>query len=458
MNRMVSVLFLVPLLMLAGCLPGQMDAGAVIMPPMIAIEQKEMVNALRSSLPAGQNIDFVYPLNGEHRSAFVLSDLNKDRNREAIVFYRVRGAPGPEPTQIRINILSKESGSWESTDDISGEGMDIDKVMFGYSGFYGEQFVIIGFAMPDEAENLFRVYTREDGRLKSLYENTYIVLETIDINNDGDLEIVYIRNTTRQSSIDLPMSNPAAHLIKYENGRFIRLGETQTDPNVIEYVNIAKGNADINKNALYLDGRVSASSYNTQILMLDEDGIFTNAVYSENSGVNLLSQTERIRVPRSVDVDRCGVIEIPRVVPLPGWDENDEDALFLTDWYEYIDGNVSYCFASFVNIRYGYIFRFPPNWINRQTGESMVSAVYFPYDDEIVFFRFEENLHNRGEELLRIRRTATNNDEYLDDDYFEIKTIGSISYMGMIQDTVTSELSVTRNMVINLFAEDIAVS
>ena len=69
------------------------------------------------------------------------------------------------------------------------------------------------------------------------------------------------------------------------------------------------------------------------------------------------------------DLSNDGVIEVPGIRPLPGYEESSTSPLYLTDWYHFADGKYERIQSSFVNSSLGYMLTFPENWIGKVSAQ-----------------------------------------------------------------------------------------
>ena len=70
---------------LTGCSALNFSVEGLVNAPKLTAEQSQIHEALIKSV--GSNITLKYPRNGDHRSAYVIADIDDEPNDEAIVFY-----------------------------------------------------------------------------------------------------------------------------------------------------------------------------------------------------------------------------------------------------------------------------------------------------------------------------------------------------------------------------------
>ena len=139
-NRLRLVLICLMLCMFSGCTFSNAGIEAILKAPKISDEQSQIYQALIDS--TGKNIQLKYPLSGDNRSSFVITNIDSESTNEAIVFYKKVGASTAE-SNIRINILDQFEGKWRSVYDISEVGEEVDRVIVSYLGESKVPYLIV---------------------------------------------------------------------------------------------------------------------------------------------------------------------------------------------------------------------------------------------------------------------------------------------------------------------------
>ena len=85
----------------SGCNVLEMDAEALIKPPVFTKEQEKLNAALTEVI--GENYVLKYPETGEMNSAFIFKDLDGNGTEEAMAFYSLLDE------STRINVLKKKT-------------------------------------------------------------------------------------------------------------------------------------------------------------------------------------------------------------------------------------------------------------------------------------------------------------------------------------------------------------
>ena len=63
------------------------------------------------------------------------------------------------------------------------------------------------------------------------------------------------------------------------------------------------------------------------------------------------------------DTNNDSVMEVPGLTLMPGYTEEMTSVFYLTDWYNFLDGEFQKFKSSYVNSSQGYLLDFPEEWI-----------------------------------------------------------------------------------------------
>ena len=111
-------------LLLSGC-SISINIDTMLTPPKLSGEQEQIYQALQEA--AGADIRLRYPKSGSYLSAFIVADIDNDAGEEAIVFYEKNSLPSGG---LRINILDKINGQWQSICDRGQRVQKLKKSLF----------------------------------------------------------------------------------------------------------------------------------------------------------------------------------------------------------------------------------------------------------------------------------------------------------------------------------------
>lgn len=401
-------------------------------PPKLSEEQTEIYNALVSSV--GSGIKLQYPKGGSYRSAFIIEDLDKEESKEAIVFYR--NTNETNNGSIRVNILDKRNGKWQSVYDHAGIGTGIDRVMFANLGGSSRKSIIIGYNMLSNEKNM-RVYYYEDGILYNTFSDNYSSMFTIDMNSDTYSELVVLHPNNEYTGKQAYVSLVTDDGSKVYESSSVLLNEKSSD-----FVNVDLGYIGSGTPAIYIDG-ISDGKLSTEIVYCINNTLRNPLYLSESEAY---SDTIRPEGYICTDIDLDGVVEIPTISYFPGYSEDSRNSYIVTEWNVFNNYEIKRKYSSFYSTSEGFCFTLPSRW------EGVVTVKPDTSTGDIVFYKFRADPLNSTEELLRIAViTSEYRDERLANGYTLYKTKDNINYMYKISDRKSEPLVLTKSEVTNNF-------
>lgn len=406
----------------------------LLVPPKLTAKQSEIYKALEEQV--GSNINLRYPKTGEYRSAFVIKNIDDEPTNEALVFYQ-KNTNTTKPASLRISILDQQEERWVSTYEAAAEGTDVHQVDFSNFSTTDSMFIIIGYTMTSEQDNVMHIYRYREGKIIDLYSQPYSLMQLVDIDNDGYQEIVALTAVSGQ------VNTTSANVIKYRNGGFEIVDTVEMDAEVTSYLNVKTGFVGNNVSALYLDGMKGKNKMKTQILFYDNGKLQNNFALDKDVDQQLTRQAGIL----SMDIDQDGIIEIPVLELMPGYTDQtessdtanvtaDRDTQYLTHWNVFRDGRFEEKMLSYVNMNFGYLLEIPEELRGKITVKRNTET------NEVVFYEYGSSLADTWKELFRLR--VRNQKEAEEDDlgYRTITTSGQLNYQAKLPDFPTSTLEV----------------
>lgn len=384
--------------LVCGCSAG-ISVENLLAAPKLDTEQTAIYQALINSVGAG--VKLKYPKSGDYRSAFVLMDIDDEDGVEALVFYESQTVQSGE-SALRLKFLDKADGVWTAVYDFACVGSEVESISFAQLGDTDSVDIIICYSMLNQTEKSFSVLNYEDGVPTELYASSYACLEVIDLNADGNDELVaVVTDKANQISTAMMFTNS-------ENG-FEKLSETQLGGDASEYVTVTKGQLSENTIALFLDYSRGSGQYGTDVVYCYGNRLVTPEL-TTSSLISRFTNDYIAEVPCS-DIDNDGYIEIPSTTPLPGYETlTRPEQLCAVRWYTVTDNNFTPEHYSYYSSKYSFAMLFPNRW------QGVVSAVVNYSDNEIVFISYsaEVGLEVTEEtELIRIRAVDKDDEDGL---------------------------------------------
>lgn len=390
--------------LLSGCSGASVEN--LLAAPKLTQEQNEIYQALINS--SGSSIKLKYPRGGEFRSAFVLQNIDSEPEEEALVFYESQSVQSGE-SALRLKVLDKNNGQWESMYDLACVGSEVDSISFASLGSGKTTEIIVCYSMLNQTERTLSVLNYGDGVIYELYRGSYACMEVIDLNSDGKQELVtVVPDKTNQTA--------TAVMFTKGNKGFQKLSEAPLSVLAAEYVSVTKGQLNENTTALFLDYSRGGGQYGTDVIYC-VGGRITSPVNLETNAdgtpYDVISRftNDYMTDIRSMDIDGDGFVEIPSMTPLPGYETlMRSEQLCAVEWYVVENNRYKREYYSYYSSKYNFALVFPSRW------QGVVSAVVNSQDNEIIFISYsaETGLEvNDSTELMRIRTIDKDDTEAL---------------------------------------------
>lgn len=320
---LLSMLFILPL---TGCSVMGLDTRALLSPPKANEDQQEIHKLLQGD---DTDFNFVYPKNGDYRSAVIMQDFTGDGIQDAIGFYEL-GEGG-----LEVQFIIHTDSGWETVNKFTNSAVQVDRVCFGDLNGNGTSDVIIGWGNTQSSVASLHAYSYNGERVAEYtLQNSYSGMALTDFDDDGVKEIFILQPSTPEQ--DGTEAVPArASIFSLQSGELVQAHSVEADNAIVRYPSILFGKISDMKNAVVVDGAKADSSMTTQIFYLDENGTFRNAP----EGVNTESPNTDFYRPissfLSQDINGDGIVEIPVLSWLPtysGATEKPDSTVFLVAW------------------------------------------------------------------------------------------------------------------------------
>lgn len=415
MKHFLKVIFCLLVTVLCSGCSLNVNVDTMLTPPRLSGEQEQIYQALQES--AGADIRLKYPKSGSYLSAFIIADMDEDAGEEAIVFYEKNHLASEG---LRINLLDKINGKWQSICDRSAEGSEIEKVMISPLGSSDRMNILVGYSTANQSEKYLSVYTYENNYLEQPLTHNYALFDVVDTGNSRNPDLILLCAVSTAEP-----AYTAVYCLE-QDGLYHEYKYTFTDY-YTDYRQLIYGRLPNSRTAFYIDAATGTSSLQTEILSLEP--VEENS--SEMQLVNLLqrcgkSAEETVRRASlfSMDIDNDGVPEIPVQEVFLGYASAPEsEQIQQTNWLTMQENQMFTEYESFVNINDGYLFMLPEEWKNKVTVMNnptenemqfcaynaeqtenfpVLMRIYFAYDDADK----EDHLH-AGYQLLHTKGTAS---------------------------------------------------
>lgn len=333
---------LLGVLPLGGCSMLFEEPSNLILPP--ASDQEEYVERtlINSFLGDGEHLEV--PEDMENPEAILNVDIDGDKKDEKLAFWANKNGH-----EVGVMLMHQgEDGTWSVLDQIRqfGNGVDFFRLM-DVDGD-GKNEACVGIDVG--GNNVLSVYHLNKDGFSEAAQIDYSYLDIVDINGDGDNTILCALN-------DYDDTAPTTTLTVFDSNEDMKtIYEKSFDGNCVA---MQFGNVSTTERGLYLVRTSNYSDLNVELLLPNEENIFTEQLTSLVHYLN--SATSRSKIISDVTGD--GVLDVQSAIePIETTAHNEND--YLRIWKTW-DGDESLknVYGVLENSTDGYTFVLPENWL-----------------------------------------------------------------------------------------------
>ncbi len=369
--RIVALLMSVVMIMLifSGCSMSLSAPETLMSPPKLTGGYQALQDIFEAEV--GSNAALIAPVNGEHKSAFIIDDFDSDSKEEAMVFYSVKET---EET-VSVGIFQKNDDEWKYIKSVAGLGSAIDTVIIEDMNGDGIKEVIIGWNLYtlNKQVSVYEPDLSSPNVFINLGAYPYNLLEMIDVNSNGQKELFFVNLDTT----GIVPSATADVFTVSKNKEMVNLSSIFIDGNISGYSELK-----IDKDGyIFIDAFKNEHDMITEVLIWDktEKTLKAPLFDSETQTTSATWRNQRISV---TDIDADGYLEIPVGVEVVGSTQVNsgvlqEESIYYIRWCSFNGSKLKaekYCLY---NINEGYSFDIPSSWVGKITINSLDSQWYF---------------------------------------------------------------------------------
>ncbi|MBR5486327.1 MAG: hypothetical protein IKV41_07440 [Oscillospiraceae bacterium] len=410
-------------LFLTSCTSFDPSTESLMQPPRLTPIQSQLNDALiETAGTSADGIKLKYPREGKHRSAFVFHDLDGDGSDEAVAFYQA----DTKGTKAWISVLDEQDGRWRSVFEYPGLASNVDFVSFANITDTSKNNLVVGWYNDRSIERNITVFQYDNLTLKEIFPDnyrSYLEYAITDMDNDR-LDEVIILNVNRNSKY-------YADLISWDGSSLdVATGGVTLNSDIQGFAQVKTGMLNRYSSALFIDELTNDEKLTTEILFVENGELSTLQAQDQYVDINLL--TERSSGVLCQDVNNDGIIEIPTSSALPGHNSSDEDPVYLTQFNQFIDGDLEPVMSAYVNMKQGYMLQAPPDWVGN------VSLTVQSQTGEWQFYEYSKEKDLTENILLRIRVYSQNDYHDKFENFILLEQKGLFEYYGCIPQNNSS--------------------
>ncbi len=306
-------------------------------------EYYELQRAIDSLMTPGTA--YAAPTGGINRQPVQLSDLDGDREDEAIVFLRTEGEK-----PLTAQIFDRGGGGFHNIATIEGDGSSFASAE--YAQIDGEPGceIVLGRQAGEQGPQALSVYALREGRVVELMSASYTSYTTCDLDADGSTDLFLLRS-------DAEGPAGVAEYYRYTGGQIEREPEALLSNGAGAVRRIVAGRVAGGVPAVFVASLYGEDGIVTDIFAL-RDGTFLNVTAEGTAGTS--AGTVRNYYVYGTDIDGDGVIELPQPVRVPS---SSEDIYWIIDWYKLdLYGRRSHAETTYHNYSGGWYVTLPADW------------------------------------------------------------------------------------------------
>lgn len=353
MYRQKSVLFLfiITLLVLSGCSLSRLNTGEFLAVPEIASEYEQLQGEIDKAL--GLDGEYAAPVSGSRRQSIQLEDLDRDGEKEAVVFMRTASEK-----PLKLCLFVRNNGKYELKTTVEGEGFTFDIVSYYDFDGDGVSEILVGRSLGPGLPNAVSVYSVSDDGFFEMLSTTYTGITVFDIDDDGLSELIIARH-------DLTDLSGVLEVYSYsESDKAILLSD---------YISLSDGADSILRiKTGYLSGMKPAvfvsSQHNKTDILTDicayRNGDFVNISMNEEMGMS--AEEVKQYTIFGTDINGDKIFDLPKVETLEPYEtQNSSEVFRKIIWRNYnIYGFVTEVMQTYHNNADGWYFILPEKWVD----------------------------------------------------------------------------------------------
>lgn len=364
-----------------------LSAQNLMSPPKSNADQQAIYRLLQGSQT---DVTFIYPKNGEYRSAIIMRDFTGNGTEDAIGFHMM------EDGGVEVQFLTKTEGEWETAAAYRNTASQVDRVCFGTLPD-SREVVLIGWGSTAGATGrtaAVNAYLYKDEEVVEYSLGQYGEMTVTDFDSDGVNELFTIDKSVPAEAEGEEPTTARARLFGFDRDEPYEITGADGDNGISNYASVAFGQMNAADYGVVVDGNTADGGMTTQVFTLS-DGRLVNFP----PAVNTEGYTKEFTRPSTAsfnarDINGDGYIELPVAIRLPGPIEDTalDSTSYMVEWKALSGQGSRVILRALMNTRENYWFRIPYTLQGRVCAINDVERRTVTYTEVIT--------NESGEELL----------------------------------------------------------
>ena len=348
--------------------------------PALPDEYSQLQSGIREVMD-DMDAEFAGIVYGSYTSTIQLLDMDGNGEQElAAVFLRVINTEGVDKP-LRVCLFQRGAdGTYQLSHTIQGTGTYIHSVTYEDVTGDGLREIIVSWQVSSSVYNLSAYQLTPEGvnvLMSTSYNERFI---TVDMDEDGCRELVVFQRHTSESERN------RAEYYRLKDGTMVMASSALLSEEVRNINSASSGRLSDGVMGIYVNAETENGEL-TDILVLGENGLRNSTL---NSELGNSQTTNRIHTGVNItDINRDGILEIPRPVPALSMDPNSPSDYYITYWWQYNSQGVGTVVnATYHSVSDGWYLVLPNEWLGKITvgrddsrssrGERAVVFYYWP--------------------------------------------------------------------------------
>lgn len=329
MKKKLMLVFLCFLILnlLSGCSLAGLDSQGLISPPRANADQQGIHALLRGE--EGE-INFVYPKNGEFRSAVIMRDFTGDSNEDALGF--CTDAEGG----INLRFMQKEGNTWSTIASVKNPATQVDRVCFGDLNGDKVEEIIVGWGAPQSMTATLSIYRYSGGKIQEFtLDHGYNEFAVTDFDADGIQELFTATTFTKTEEEGGKDKKAVARVFAFED-KPVMLYSCLLNDAVVRYTALSFGGIDSQKNGVVLEGVLGEGSTVSQLLYIENDRLLSPLSSKPLQKKYNFFQRPALVTVAAKDINGDGQLELPKVTLQPNYTPETASGsyAYYVDWVQ----------------------------------------------------------------------------------------------------------------------------